>query len=172
MFCQKKNGGPEVTSSRVRERNERGFTLFLQNLKSVVSLLTTIGEQELETDILVETRCRLLDASGMVSLLIDDVTRSDTNVIAIPSSVLQEPLQDLKHLLGQLISFLSDVISWRENVGFYNELNVSYCAPLSHEQMGRGREHYEITKDRLEHLRSLYFLQKYNWQFKFRTYYP
>lgn len=87
----------------------------------------------------------------------DGVTRSDTNVTAIPSSVLQEPLQDLKRLLGQLISFLSDVISWRENADFYDELDVSYCAPLSHEQTGRGRKRYEITKDQLEHLQSLYF---------------
>jgi len=35
----------------LRERNERGFTLFLQNLKSVLNILANIGEQELETDI-------------------------------------------------------------------------------------------------------------------------
>ena len=126
-FVNRKMAAQRSRQVVLRERNERGFALFLQNLKSVVSLLTRIGEQELETDILVETRCPLLDASGMVSLLIDDVTRSDTNVTAIPSSVLQEPLQDLERLLGQLISFLSDVISWRENADFYDELE---CAIL------------------------------------------
>ena len=43
----------------LRKRNEREFALFLQNLKSVLNILANIGEQELETDILVETRHRV-----------------------------------------------------------------------------------------------------------------
>jgi len=40
----------------LRERNERGFALFLQNLKGILNILANIGEQELQTDILIETR--------------------------------------------------------------------------------------------------------------------
>ena len=59
----------------IRERNEQGFALFLQNLQSVVSLLTRVGEQEVEMEILMETRHRLLDANGTLSLLSSDLTR-------------------------------------------------------------------------------------------------
>ena len=44
----------------LRERNERGFALFLQNLKSVLNLLASADE--LETDVLIQTRSRLVDA--------------------------------------------------------------------------------------------------------------
>jgi len=40
----------------LRERNECGFALFLQNLKGILNILANIGEQELQTDILIETR--------------------------------------------------------------------------------------------------------------------
>ncbi|KAJ7337776.1 hypothetical protein OS493_007931 [Desmophyllum pertusum] len=40
---------------------------------------------------------------------------------------------------------------------FYDALDVSYSAPLNLAQPGRGRKRYEITKDQVEHLRSLYF---------------
>ena len=73
----------------LRERNERGFALFLQNLKSVLNILANIGEQELETDILIETTYRLLDASGTLSFLMNDLASGVTNVTGIPSSALQ-----------------------------------------------------------------------------------
>ena len=52
---------------------------------------------------------------------------------------------------------LSSRIEGRNNVDFYDSLDISYSAPLDLSQTGRGRKRYEITKDQLEHLRSLYF---------------
>ena len=46
-----------------RERNQRGFAFFLLNLKSVLNLL--ISEHELETEVLLQTRYRLLDGWGI-----------------------------------------------------------------------------------------------------------
>ena len=40
----------------LRERNERGLALFLQNLKSIINLLTPVEERPLKTEILIETR--------------------------------------------------------------------------------------------------------------------
>ena len=141
----------------LRERNEHGFALFLQNLKSILNILANIGEQELETDILVETRHRLLDASGTLSFLMNDLAAGITNVTGIPSSALQAPVQNMNHSLTQLITLLSSQIENRDNADFYDALEVSYSAPLNLAQTGRGRKRYEITKDQVEHLRSLYF---------------
>ena len=52
---------------------------------------------------------------------------------------------------------MSSQIENRYNADFYDALEVSYSAPLSLAQTGRGRKRYEITKDQVEHLRSLYF---------------
>jgi len=73
----------------LRERNECGFALFLQNLKGILNILANIGEQELQTDILIETRYRLLDALGTLSFLMNDFAGGVTNVTDIPSSALQ-----------------------------------------------------------------------------------
>ena len=52
---------------------------------------------------------------------------------------------------------MSSQIESRDNADFYDALEVSYSAPLNLAQPGRGRKRYEITKDQVEHLRSLYF---------------
>ena len=57
----------------VRERNERGFRNFLQNLKAVFRLFLTPGNGNVTTDALVEARHHLLDARGTLSLLIVDL---------------------------------------------------------------------------------------------------
>ena len=119
--------------------------------------MANIGEQELETDILIETRSRLVDASGTLSFLLSDIASGVTNATGLPSSALQDPVQNLKLSLTQLIALLSNESESRNNADFYDALEVSYSAPLNLAQPGRGRKRYEITKDQVEHLRSLYF---------------
>ena len=143
----------------LRERKEGGFALFLQNLRSVVSLLS-VEEHVLETDILIEARNRLLDATGTITLLLNDVSRGGPNPTGLPSASLEVPLRDLKSELTHLIDLLCTVIDSNDNVDFEDEVDISYSAPL---QSGndaserRGRKRYEISKDQLEHLRSLFF---------------
>ncbi|CAH3173671.1 unnamed protein product [Porites lobata] len=80
-----------------------------------------------------------------------------TNATGIPSNAIQVPVQHLKNSLTHIIDLLSSRIEGRNNVDFYDSLDISYSAPLDLSQTGRGRKRYEITKDQLEHLRSLYF---------------
>ena len=63
----------------------------------------------------------------------------------------------LENSLTHIIDLLSSRIECRNNVDFYDSLDISYFAPLDLSQTGRGRQRYEITKDQLEQLRSLYF---------------
>ena len=140
----------------IRERNEHGFALFLQNLKSVVSLLTRVGEQEVEMEILIETRHRLLDANGTLSLLSSDLTRDGANPTGLPSNHLRVPVEHLKLSLTQLISLLSDMID-TSNADFNDQLDIFYSTPVETVREGPGRKRLQISKDQLEHLRSLYF---------------
>ena len=89
----------------LRERNERGFALFLQNLKSVLNLLASADE--LETDVLIQTRSRLVDASGTLSFLLNDMSNGLTNATGIPSNAIQVPVQHLKNSLTHIIDLLS-----------------------------------------------------------------
>ena len=99
----------------LRERNEHGFALFLQNLKSVLNLLASADE--LETDVLIQTKSRLVDASG-ASFLLNDMSNGLTNATGIPSNVIQVPVQHLKNSLTHIIDLLSSRIECRNNVDF------------------------------------------------------
>ena len=54
-------------TSVIRERNERGFRNFLQNLKAVFHLYLTRGSEQLATDALRHARRYLLDVKGTLS---------------------------------------------------------------------------------------------------------
>ena len=92
--------------SVVRERNERGFRSFLQNLKAVFRLFLTPGNENLTTDSLVEARHHLLDARGTLSLLLAELERGDPNPSGLPTSTIQAPLQNLNESVAQVINML------------------------------------------------------------------
>ncbi|PFX25078.1 hypothetical protein AWC38_SpisGene10295 [Stylophora pistillata] len=104
-------------------------------------------------DELQESRSRLVDASGTLMLIEHDLTQRDINVTGIPTEAVQLPIRNLRHLLVHLINLLSAEIEKSEN---YNEDDTAYHAPLK-SKPGPGRKPYDISKERVEHLRSLFF---------------
>ena len=146
-------------TSVIRERNERGFRNFLHNLKAVFHLLLTPGNEQLTTDALRDARRYLLDAKGTLSLLLNDLTRGDRNPTGPPANAIQAPLRDLRESVTQLLYILSVEIEKREQESaFY--MDAAYSAGVTSTQLGPGRRRYGISKDQLEHLRSLFF----SWQ--------
>ncbi|PFX34646.1 Nuclear migration protein nudC [Stylophora pistillata] len=75
------------------------------------------------------------------------------NVTGIPTEAVQLPIHNLRHLLVHLINLLSAEIEKSEN---YNEDDTAYRAPLK-SKLGPGRKPYDISKEQVEHLRSLFF---------------
>ena len=69
-------------------------------------------------------------------------------------------MQHLKNSLTHITDLLSSRIEGRNNVDFYDSLDISYSAPLNLSQTGRGRKRFKITKDQLEHFNTiaLFFL--------------
>ena len=81
-----------MPSTRViRERNERGFLNFLQTLKSVFRLLIDREGLVFSFEELQESRNRLADAAGTLTLIEHELTNSDINVTGIPIVSLQLP---------------------------------------------------------------------------------
>ena len=142
----------------IRERNERGFSLFLQNLKAVFRLFINPHNLQLTAESLTEARQHLLDANGTLSLLKLDMERGDPNPTGLPATAIQVPLQNLSDCVSQLISILPTEKS--VDGGTFDADGAYSASVLSSTQSGPGRRRYDITKDQLEHLRSLFF----SWQ--------
>ena len=73
--------------------------------------------------------------------------------------MIQAPLRDLRESVTQLLYILSVETEKREQESaFYTD--AAYSAGVTSTQLGPGRRRYDISKDQLEHLRSLFF----SWQ--------
>ena len=143
----------------VRERNERGFRKFLQNLKAVFRLFLTPGNGNLTTDTIVEARHHLLDARGTLSLLLAELERGDPNPSGLPTSTIQAPLQNLNESVAQMINMLPVEIESRQQAE-NSDQGTAYSTSVTTTQVGPGRRRYDISRDQLEHLRSLFSLGK------------
>ena len=94
-------------------------------------------------------------------MLLNDVSTGGLNPTGLSSASLQVPLRDLKRSLTHLIELLCSLIDSNDNVDF--EIDISYSAPLqSRSEAGerRARKRYEISKDQLKHLCSLFFFHQ------------
>ena len=114
------------------------------------------NDTQLTTESLFEARQRLLDASGTLSFLVNDLASSAPNPTGLRTHAIQEPLQDLRDSLTQLIHTLSTLIEKSHDSDYFDNIDVAYAAPTLIQQ-GAGRKRFDISKDQLEHLRSLFF---------------
>ncbi len=152
---------PRPGRHQFRERNLRGFSIFCQHLKGVCTLLARADDlTTLSTTSLQETRHRLLDAYGTIVLLLQEVGNNNQNATGLQSDAIREPLESLKGLVQHLIAHITEELEKRDNIHFDQQLAVQYSTQVDTEKTGSGRKTIKITKDQLEHLRSLYF----SWQ--------
>ena len=122
-------------------------------------LFLTPGNGNLTTDALVEGRHHLLDARGTLSLLIVDLERDDPNPTGLPASTLQAPLQKLNEFAAQMINMLPAEIESRQQAE-NSDQGTAYSTSVTTAQFGPGRRRFDISRDQLEHLRSLFFSWK------------
>ena len=114
----------------IRERNERSFCHFLQNLKTVFRLFLTPDNVQLTTDALIEARHHLFDAKGTLFLLMNDLVRGDPNPTGLPTNVIQAPLQNFGEYVTQLIYVLSVEIEKREEAEVF-DLETAYSTSVT-----------------------------------------
>ena len=98
----------------------------------------------------------MADAAGTPTLIEHDLTNSDINVTAIPTVSLQLPVRNLRYLLQQLIDLLFAEMEKSEKTDLPNEYDTAYGAPFKL-TIGPGRKSYDISKEQVEYLRSLFF---------------
>ena len=148
-FMPQGNSKMAARSIVVREGNEGGFYDFLQTLQGVFWFLLTPENGNLATDALVEAGHHLLDARDSLSLLIVELERGDPNPTGLSTSTLQAPLQNLDRFVAQVMSI--------EQAETFDQ-GIAYSTSVTTTQFGPGRKRYDISRDQLEHLSSLFFL--------------
>eukprot|EP00112_Aurelia_sp_Birch-Aquarium-sp1_P010537 Seg2246.4 transcript_id=Seg2246.4/GoldUCD/mRNA.D3Y31 product="hypothetical protein" protein_id=Seg2246.4/GoldUCD/D3Y31 len=126
---------------------------------SIVALFTSPEDMQGEsTSVLTQTRDRLMDGLGTVTILLQEVTSGMQNATGLPSFMLKRPLEDLKKELSGLVSFLLSLIDGRDDMDYEDYVNVAYSTRVLDNGAGnRGRKRLCITQEQLEHLRSLFF---------------
>ena len=92
-------------------------------------------------------------------MLIVELERGDPNPTGLPTSTLQAPLQNLNRFVAQMINMLPAEIESREQAENFDH-GCAYSTPVTTMECGPGRKRYDISRDQLEHLRSLFF----SWQ--------
>ena len=127
----------------VRERNERGFQLFLQNLKGVVSLCAS-DEVFWTEDLIEETTQRLQDSYTTLTLV---------------ESQVNDPLSGHVHRLKSNVQSLQRLLVSCDTSASSTESSVSFYPQPSPrmEGHGPGRPPLNITKEQIEYLRSIHF---------------
>ena len=125
-------------------------------MKAGFHLFLTPANAQLTTDALRDARRYPLDAKGTFSLLLNDLSRGGPNPTGLPANAIQAPLRDLRESVTQVLYILSVAIEKGEQESaFY--VDVAYSAGVISTQLGPGQRRYDISKDQLEHLRSLFF---------------
>ena len=93
-----------------RERNQRGFIPFLRNLKSVISLFRSVPDLELGLNSFEESRSRLVDARGTLTLIIDDISFGRESVSSqcygASSEQIRALLISLKNSVNEMIELI------------------------------------------------------------------
>ena len=155
----------------IRERNERGFLLFLRSLETVLRVFVTCDDSlsSLTHDDIAEIKERLLDSLATLNLLKDDTEKGESHLqsitgVAGPAESILDHLNNICTCVTHLVYLLTDLLESHNADGSglssVNEGSVSYAAPVSQSDQqysGIGRRKKEITRDQLEHLRSLHF---------------
>ena len=127
----------------VRERNERGLQLFLQNLKGVINLFLAPQDIEWREELVEQTCARLEEASATLTLMEREIypigSRHHTSF----------------HLLLDDIKSLHSYAKSLENTSSFTD---SYAAQYTQHGDGRpGRPKLNVTLEQIEFLRSLHF---------------
>ena len=131
----------------VRERNERGFHLFLQNLKGVVSLCAS-DEVFWTEDLIEETTQQLQDSYTTLTLIEHDTTSQMNDPLPEHVRRLKSNVQSLQRVL---VSCETSASSAENSVSFYPQPSPRM------EGHGPGRPALNITKEQIEYLRSIHF---------------
>ena len=105
-----------------------------------------------------ESRSRLVDARGTLTLFKDDISFGRESVSSqcygASSEQIRALLISLKNSVNEMIELIND---WTQENDPVDYVDGAYSAPAVRRQCGPGRSRILVTRDQIEHLRSLHF---------------
>ena len=133
----------------IRERNDRGFHLFMQNLKGIISIFLAPQEITWTEELIEQTSRRLEEAYATLILLVQDVSHG---------AQTSDPLiESLHQLLSYIQSLHSYTISSESTL--INDPDVSFSTQCVERTGGEGpgRPRLDVGKDQIEYLHAMHF---------------
>ena len=142
-----------------RERNERGLSLFFRSFHSVLKLFVSDGDfRDICKDDLVDIQERLTDASSTLAMLVADMSNMEVGQVAGLDVNLRNRLVDLKKDVLAILDIISSFIREGEDLSSEAAYRTQNTTQQSASKIGRPP--LAVTRDQLQHLRSLHF----SWQ--------
>ena len=134
-----------------REKNEYGLFLFFDNLKLLLSTITTFEEadrsQSLSLEDIDQATDRLMTAADTIQLLISDIESNRDFAEVLP--ILNVTLTKVRNL-GELLQRY-------RNGASYLTRETAYSSPTTSTSNGPGRPRYVIEEEQIRFLRELHF---------------
>ena len=102
----------------LRERNERGLSLFLRSLQPMLRILVSKDLISINSEDLQQLVENLLDSSATLTLLIEDLSSSRTTITGLPIECLGR-MSALKRDTSVVIDYISEHIRKDRTKGVY-----------------------------------------------------
>ena len=141
----------------LRERNERGLSFFLRSLRSMLRILVSKDLISINSEDLQQLVENLLDSSATLTLLIEDLSSSRTTITGLPVECLGR-MSALKRDTSVVIDYISEHI--HKDRTDSDQENYAYSAQNNVNNQNLGRPYLDVTREQLEHLRSIHFSWK------------
>ena len=132
--------------------------MFFRSLDSVLKLFVSAKDyQNIAKDGLIDIQERLINASSTLAMLVADMSSMEVREVAGLDVNLRNRVIDLKKDVLAIVDIISSFI--REGEDLFSE--APYRTQSSQQTAGNiGRPPLAVTRDQLQHLRSLHF----SWQ--------
>eukprot|EP00794_Sanderia_malayensis_P016136 gene16136-17762_t len=143
----------------LRERNERGLSLFFRSLQSVLRIFVAEDIASINSEDLQQIEDNLLDSSATLTLLIEDLSRNTRPISGLPVE-MRGRIAALKRDISVVMDFISQIINREHAAEFQLDQQQAYRSQNAEGSHNLGRPYLDITRDQLEHLRSIHFSWK------------
>ena len=141
----------------LRERNERGSSVFLRSLQSMLRIFVSEDVPSINTEYLQQLEEHLLDSSATLTLLIEDLSSNARPTSGLPVET-RGSVVALKRDISVVMDYILQII-YKEQAKLQQQEDA-YRSQNTAGSHNFGRPYLDITRDQLEHLRSIHFTWK------------
>ena len=141
----------------LRERSERGLSVFLRSSQSMLRISVSEDVPSINTEDLQQLKEHLFDSSATPTLLIEDLSSNARPTSGLPVET-RGRVVGLKRDISVVMDYISQII--HKEQAELQQQEDAYRSQNAEGSHNFGRPYLDITRDQLEHLRSIHFTWK------------